>query len=248
MRRFYIDPSALKGAHAVIGGTDAKHIRNVLRLKPGDRILLFDGSGLEHKARISGLSPGQVEVDIQESGPAMAEPPVHITVAQALLKERKMDQLVRHVTELGISRWVPFRTRRSIPRPESGRMTARLQRWEKISREALKQCRRGRAPEIAAPVGFESVLEMGAAADLKIVFYEGAASEGPWAMTPGGAVKRILALLGPEGGFSPSEIEQARAAGFHIVGLGPRILRAETATLAACSLLQYLFGDMGPIA
>ena len=157
-----------------------------------------------------------------------------------------MDSLIPSLCELGMSRWMPFISQRSVPRPHKKRLDARLERWQKIARESLKQCRRSLLPRISAPVSFEEVLEFGRSSDLKILFWEqatGLLDRNAFTdrINP---VKQALIVLGPEGGFADQEVEKASKLGFTISGLGPRILRAETATIAACTLIQHLFGDL----
>ena len=246
MRYFFIKQSDLADSKAVVKGSDAHHIKNVLRLKPGDKIGLFDGTGLNYETRIVTLLPKSVEVSVIRSFPSTTESSVQITVAQALLKDRKMDLLVRQLTELGITRWIPFIAKRSVPRPDKKRLFTRTERWKKIAKEALKQCKRGRVIEIGETVFFEEMLDLGESFDLKIVFWESefklVNSELP---KPDRQIKTIFAVLGPEGGLTSQEIESARNRGFVTAALGPRILRAQTATIAASVLLQYIFGDMG---
>ncbi|MDD2389202.1 MAG: 16S rRNA (uracil(1498)-N(3))-methyltransferase [Desulfobacterales bacterium] len=246
MRHFFIDSTDISGNRCVISGQDARHIQTVLRKKTGDRIGLFDGNGYEYLARIEDVSSGRVQVVIDDRLPSAAESPVDIAVAQALLKDGKMDDLVRQVTELGITRWYPFTSSRCVPRPDPKRMEMRRQRWEKIAKEALKQCRRGRLPEIGSTLTFEQILKRGQEFDLSVVYWEGESTPVRSMLPPNdGRIRTILVLLGPEGGFSREEIQMALANGFLTATLGPRILRAETATVAACSLIQYLYGDLG---
>jgi 16S rRNA (uracil1498-N3)-methyltransferase len=247
MRFFFIKHPIPTGTSSFLKGSEAKHIKNVLRLKPGDEIGLFDGQGREYLARIAAFSGNDIEIEILRSFPSAAESNIDITVAQAYLKERKMDGLVRQLTELGVLKWIPFFAERSISRPDDARLATRRKRWIKIAREALKQSKRGRLLEIGIPVSFEKLLNLASGYDLKIVFWENESN--PFDVADfhrsDDALKQILVMLGPEGGFTESEIDTATARGFTTVGLGPRILRAETATLAAVTLVQYLFGDMG---
>ena len=168
MRYFFIKQSDLADSKAVVKGSDAHHIKNVLRLKIGDEIGLFDGTGLNYETRIVTLLPKSVEVSVIRSFPSTTESSVQITVAQALLKDRKMDLLVRQLTELGITRWIPFIAKRSVPRPDKKRLFTRTERWKKIAKEALKQCKRCCSPEIGTTVSFEEVLNLGKDSDLKI--------------------------------------------------------------------------------
>ena len=233
-----------------IVGSDARHMKNVLRLAPGDRIGLLDGRGMEYTADIESVLPDGIEVQIISAKLSQVESPVAITVAQSVLKDRKMDRIVRQLTELGVCEWLPFFSQRSVPTPDLRRLAARGERWKRISREAIKQCRRGRAVKIRTAVSFDQMLEEGKSYDLRIVFWEsepvGLSAE--YDLPKAGAVRRIFAAIGPEGGFTITEVEAARAEGFVTAGLGPRVLRADTATVTAVSLLQFLFGDMGKIS
>ena len=247
MRYFFVESRALKKPSVAIEGAEARHMKNVLRLKPGDKIRVFDGEGFEYDASISGFSAGRVEIKIRRKFPGTKESPIQIAIAQALLKEKKMDRLLRHLCELGLTRWMPFISERSVARPDEKRSSARAQRWNKIVTESCKQCRRSKLPEISKIMAFEEVLEYGSAYDLQIVFYENesATLRSLMPADPASFPRKILLILGPEGGFTDQEIENARAAGCIVAGLGSRILRAETAAIAACTLTQFLYGDMG---
>ena len=248
MRLFYIEPSAATKPLVKMGGCEAHHIKNVLRLKPHDRIRLFDGTGCEYDAVIVKMDAENVEVEIRRRLQSGIKPGVQIVVAQAFLKEKKMDNLVRQLSELGIAGWMPFFSQRSISRPDKERLAGRNRRWKRIATEALKQCRRKTVLDISEALTFDEVLKFSQTCDLKILFWENEAA--PFMRDIGSQteipLKKIVLMLGPEGGFTDQEIAMARHSGFVTAGLGPRILRAETATLAACTLIQYLYGDMGP--
>lgn len=247
MRRFFIEQTKITSTKIFITGSDAAHIKKVLRMKSGDRIGLFDGRGFEYEARIENLLAESVEVSITKRFLSASESPVQIIVAQALLKDKKMDILARQLTEIGITKLIPFTSIRSVPRPDKKRLSERRKRWEKIAIEALKQCRRGHVTEIGETITFNDVIKIDDECDLKIVFWENESKPISDAVQQvhDRHYRKILAVLGPEGGFTEKEIEDARACGFVTASLGPRILRAETAAVAACTILQYLFGDMG---
>ena len=230
-----------------IDGPDARHIQHVLRLKPGDRIGLFDGRGMKYTAAIDAVLPKGVRVRVIAAQQSGGESPVAITVAQAILKDRKMDRIVRQLTELGVCAWLIFSARRSVPKPDPRKLAARGERWKRITREAVKQCHRGRVMEILPSVTFNEMLLEAKPYDLRVVFYENepASPTAKTGLPPAGTIRRIFAVIGPEGGFADNEIEAARAAGFVTAGLGPRILRADTAAVAAAALLQFLYGDLG---
>ena len=247
MRYFFVESKALQKPFAAIEGSEVHHIKNVLRLKPGDKIRVFDGEGFEYDASIHRFFADRVEIKITRKFPGTKESPVQIGVAQALLKEKKMDRLLRHLCELGVTRWIPFISEHSVSRPGEKRLSARAQRWNKIVKESCKQCQRSKLPEIINTLTFEDLLDYGQSCDLKIVFYENESATLKSLMTPNSpsTPRKILLILGPEGGFSDQEIANARAAGCVVAGLGSRILRAETAAIAACTLTQFLYGDMG---
>ena len=248
MRRFFIKSIDEDKPTVSLSGSEAKHIKNVLRFKPGDMIRVFDGSGCEYDAVIKHLSTAKTELVLSRKlSAATAESSIQLMVAQGFLKQKKMDTLVRQLSELGMTRWIPFFSERSVPRPDKKRLAARLQRWQKIAQESFKQCGRSILPQISPPVSFEEVLALGQAYTLKYIFWENESQ----ALLQKSDIRlpkpgyRIIIVLGPEGGFTPREIEKAKDCGFEVAGLGPRILRAETATLVACTLMQYLYGDLG---
>jgi 16S rRNA (uracil1498-N3)-methyltransferase len=245
LRRFYISPQMALTPQPEITGSDAGHICRVLRLTPGDVVELFDGKGNGYRATIASATPKRVRVTIENRFPLLAESSVHITLAQGILKDRKMDDLIRGLTELGIDCWKPFYASRSVPVPKSAALEKRLRRWEKIALEAVKQCRRGCVPTIAPADTFDDILASSTDCDLKLLFWEGASRAFNLPRQAPRSPQKIMVVVGPEGGFNPEEVQRAQAHEFFTTGLGPRILRAETATLSACALVQYRFGDMG---
>ena len=246
MRRFFIHPKAFIQETGFISGPDAKHIIKVLRLTEGDRLFLFDGNGFDYEAEIARVSSEKVEVNILKKFPSKTEPVVHITVAQALLKDRKMDDIIRQVTELGIFRWIPFPAHRSVSRLDRQRLSSRMERWERIAKESLKQCGRSNTPLILPADSYEEMLSLSEDFDIRFIFWENETATFPdLKVLSDKPVSSIFMGIGPEGGFTEEEIEKATACGFKTVSLGPRILKSDTATVAACSLIQYLYGDMG---
>lgn len=246
MRRFYTVDPIVVGQKNVINGSNARHIHKVLRLKSGDIITIFDGRGRHYEAEIVTTSTNRVEVSAIRPIPSPPEPDVNITLAQAMLKGKKMDVLVRQITELGIARWLPFMCERSVPVPNKKKIQSRIERWEIIVKESLKQCKRGSLTEICPVVSFEAMLTMGQTSDVKLIFWENETRplQDVTANTPAGC-KTIFVILGPEGGFSETETQKAVSLGYQSVSLGPRVLKAETAALTVCALMQYVFGDLG---
>jgi 16S rRNA (uracil1498-N3)-methyltransferase len=246
MRRFFINPLEIGRTSPAIRGQDVLHIRKVLRLQQGDRLVLLDGQGYEYEAAILEIFDDHILVNILRKYQTDTESPVRITVMQAFLKEKKMDMLIRALTEIGISTWAPVFCEHSISRPDEKRQSSRIERWKEIARESIKQCRRSIPTEILAPMTYHQAVYSSSEADLKFIFWENAIlplkeSKNSNVIKP----LNITILLGPEGGFSQKEIEHAISSGFVKVSLGPRILRAETAAIAACVLIQHIYGDLG---
>jgi 16S rRNA (uracil1498-N3)-methyltransferase len=246
MRRFFFNGNLAKGRFVTIQGPDARHIQHVLRMHRGQALELIDGSGLVFAGRIEDFLDGKVVVTVEQSRPAGDQAcRLCLTLSLGYLKDDKMDIVLRQATELGITRWQPYFAARSIPKPAEARLAGRVARWEKISREAVKQCRRSIVPRIDMPVGFEQMLELSLLADMKILFWE--QNRVPFCLDvdPQAMPQHIWIVLGPEGGLTPQEVQTACRSGFSAAGLGPRILRAETAALTACALIQHCVGDLG---
>ncbi len=243
MQKFIIDTIHDFPAVTTLLGQDARHIHKVLRLGPGDTLSLTDGCGQDYTATISAVAKDRVHLTVTATVASTTEAPVQITLCSGMLKDKKMDMVIKHTTQLGIHRWIPFYCDRSVPKPNEKQTQKRLQRWETIARESLKQCRRSRVPQILEPVRFEKVFTQTQHHDVKIAFWENADLQLN-ALKPKHTPKTIVLLIGPEGGFSTEEIQTATANGFFACLLGPRILRAETASISTCALVQHLFGDL----
>ena len=225
-----------------LAADEARHLRDVLRLQVGDEVYLFDGRGKEFRCRVASASRNAVELRIEaEVEPAKPESQLQLKLCVALLKGEKFDLVVQKATELGVSKVVPLITRYAdVHLRDASDATKRVNRWQRIALEAAKQSGRAFVPEIKAPVAFDSAL---ATDGVGVIFSErlGSSME---ALTKRPAPHLITALVGSEGGWSDEEIEAARARDFHVVTLGGRLLRAETAAITVTALLQYLFGDL----
>lgn len=244
--RFFLPKENLKEKKATITGRELDHLRLVLRLRPGDRITLFDDRGWEHEGVIDSYGPETGFIDIVRSYQPGRESILDITLAQALGKGDKMDLIVEKATELGVGTIIPFLSSRTVPRPDEARMERRQARWEKIALSAAKQSGRTRIPEILELSDFETLVRGDWRCELKLLLWEKESVSGLGevrAERP--QLKSLLVAIGPEGGFSLEEAAQAREHGFRSIRLGKRILRTETAAIAALSLLQFVWGDMG---
>ncbi len=243
MHRFFVNNYDLKDKTALIEGSDVRHIKNVMRLKEKDRVKLFDGKGFECLAEIVRFEKNRVVLSIIEENIINRESPLNITVAQAYLKDNKMDTIIRHLNELGVKAWFPFFSERTVPKISEDKIKKKIARWEKIAIESLKQCERNIPIEIKKPVKFQELFEIEKDNDLKIVFWECEKTLCD-TINKNKKIKKILLIIGPEGGFSKNEIELCKKNSFLSLSLGPRILKADTATISACSIVQHLFGDM----
>ena len=248
MRRFFVTPENITGSTAVLTGPEARHISSVLRLTVGTTIILFDGSGSYYEAVLTRTSSSRAEARIVSITPHIEtemESSTALHLAIGVPKGKKMDMIIQKTTELGIAGFHPFRSRYSAERSSS---ESRLSRWQKIALEACKQCNRPKPPDLHPLVSYNDFLdEFGPADhDLKLVFWED--KEGQKSLheiiTPLGKINSVMIIIGPEGGFSAEEVNVAVNAGYEPVTLGSRILRVETAAIAAVSILQHELGNL----
>jgi len=241
MRRFFVDPAAVSGSRAEITGTEAHHLSEVLRLGPGAEVELFDGCGAVYRARVDRVERGLVAATILATE-TRADARPHLTLGVALLTGKKMDLVVQKATELGVDAILPYVSRHCSVKERNAN---KEERWQRIVVEACKQCNRPVPPTCPATTDLPALLtETEAAA--KIIFWEREQTRTLHDLLPVGVAPppSVIALFGPEGGFTEPEIEQARAAGFTPVSLGERILRAETAVISGAAILQYLLGNL----
>ncbi len=249
-RRFYASPIAfaLDERTVSLSADEARHARGVLRLQPGDEAYVFDGAGKEFRCAVSEfVRDGAVLDALERVEPARPESPLNLTLGIPLLKGEKFDLVVQKATELGASRLVPVVTSRADVRIRGEDEAKRkVTRWQRIALEATKQCGRARLLEIEEPVEFKALIDRHAEEDeLRLMFAErDGSSLTKVAGNPLSGSASVFALIGPEGGWAGEDIALARAAGWRIVTLGGRTLRAETAAIAIVALLQHRFGDL----
>lgn len=244
MRRFFVPPQSLADDPVLLDGDTLHHMTSVLRLPVGEEVLLLDGTGNLSHCRLIRLDrkAGAARVLRRWRETETAFP---IQLLQSLPKGDKMELILQKGTELGITRFVPVLAGRSTPKPPEQREDSRLQRWQRIIREAARQCRRPRLPSLSATVPLAEALAA-CDAELRLLLWEQECR--PLAETlPGRRPASAAVLVGPEGGFSAEEARTAAAAGFIPVGLGPRILRSETAGFAVAAILQHHYGDLGSV-
>ena len=246
-RRFFAPPEAfnVERRRATLASDEARHLRDVLRLKEGAEVYVFDGTGKEFRCGVKQSTRDFAELEIHEEvEPARPESPLSLTLAVALLKGEKFDLVVQKATELGVTRIVPVITRfADIRLRDESDAHKRVLRWQRIALEAAKQSGRAALPLVNGPMKFGSLLINTANQhSLRLLFAERDGEGLVDLKQP--SPEAITALVGSEGGWSDEEIEQAREAGWQIVTLGGRTLRAETAAITVAALLQHLYGDL----
>lgn len=242
MHRFYIDSSAEGCDEITITGDDVVHITRVLRLGEGDEIIVCDCVGYDCLCKVVRTSKDEVTAKVQSREKNNAEANIDITVYQGVPKGDKLDTVVQKCVELGAVRIVPVAMKRCVAVIKDPAKKA--QRLQKIAHEAAKQCGRARVPRVDCVMSFADALADASGADLRLLPYEAEKmSSIKNVLRQSNDVKNISIFIGPEGGFDPSEVELAKDRGFSVVSMGPRILRTETAPLAAITAVMYELGD-----
>ncbi len=243
LTRVYVEGPVTAGKRLLLEGSAANHIARVLRLRAGDALTVFNGDGGEFAARVDAFQKDSVAVSVEEYRAIETEAPVSLTLAQGISRGERMDWVIQKATELGASRIVPVFTKRSVVRLDERQAERKLQHWRAIAIAACEQCGRNRLPELPEPMELYDLLSAaggGFSPTRLLLSPTGSARlvdvEGPGA--------GITVLIGPEGGLEDIEQETALAAGFKAVRLGPRVLRTETAAIAALTIIQHRFGDL----
>lgn len=224
---------------AALTGPDAHHLGKVMRARPGDEVILCDGAGFDYTAAVTAVAPDRVELRLVEKRPTAAEPSVEVTLFAGYPKQDKLEFIVQKAVELGAARVVPFFSRFCVAAPKKEEQ--KNARYARIAAEAAKQAGRGVIPAVELPLDIKDLPARLAEFDLALFCYEGGGS--PLRTLVKGQ-KRIALLTGAEGGFAPEEAEKLTAAGAVPVSLGPRILRCETAPLAALAAVMTLSGQL----
>ncbi|HEX7593061.1 MAG TPA: 16S rRNA (uracil(1498)-N(3))-methyltransferase [Anaerolineae bacterium] len=246
MHRFFVSPQAIKDSRIALRGTLVHQIRDVLRMRPGDTIVLLDNSGWAHRAELVTIDRDAVRGRVVEKWKLETEPQTRITLYQGLLKGQKFEWVLQKGTEIGIVAFVPVLAARCVIGTVNDVSDARIERWEKIIVEAAEQAGRAALPHLANTLLFAHACEQAGRGGLALIPWEGEHSRGLREALQGvPKSKEISLFIGPEGGFAEEEIATAQSRGVIPVSLGPRILRAETAGLAAASAILYELGDWG---
>jgi 16S rRNA (uracil1498-N3)-methyltransferase len=247
--RIYFPRIVGEGANIELGKEKLRYVKSVLRMKKGDLLTLFDGTGWEYETIISRLSTEGIIVEVTGKSISRRRG-IHLTLMQSLPKANKMDFIVQKATELGADRIVPFHSIRSVPRISPEKITPKVTRWQNIAIETARQCGRADVPEIKEIVSFEEAIAWPGMETLKMIF---------WEEETGKSIKQILSdrryegirdisvVIGPEGGFAKEEVVKAGEKGFVSVSLGRQVLKVETAAVAILSIIQYEKGIFGEV-
>ena len=245
MPRFFTQD--ITEAGGCITGEDAKHIAKVLRMKVGDELTVCDTKGRDYDCMIEDIGAGEVRLKVLSVAPSQSEPDVRVHLYQAMPKADKMETIIQKAVELGAASITPVMTRRCVSRPDAKSMDKKLVRYNRIALEAAKQCGRGVVPPVLPLLELPQALEQMQRTGCPILFYENATAPAKQVIAKAresGKELEIAVLIGAEGGFDEDEVALAMERGCHILSLGKRILRCETAPLAALTILMYETGNM----
>lgn len=240
MPRFFVDQRP--EGQVFLGGEDGRHIAKSLRMRPGEALTLCDGRGTDYACRVVSCDGEGALVQVEESRPSFSEPGTKVTVCQCLAKGDKLETVTQKAVELGAWEIWPVESARCVVKLEGKSGEKKAARLQKIAREAAMQSGRGVIPQVRQPASLKQALETAASEGEILFFYERGEESLKQALEAGG--DRLFVFVGPEGGFAPEEAELARSLGGKVLTLGPRILRTETAPLAALACVFYQKGDM----
>jgi 16S rRNA (uracil1498-N3)-methyltransferase len=242
--RFHLAPDAVDGNRVAFDTVAARHLGRVLRAEVGAVVQAVDADGALLSVRLTAIGARGAEGLVVGREPLVTESPLRLTLAQAVPKGDRMEDIVRMTTELGVTRVVPLMTDRTVVRLEPTRWSSRVARWQRIAREASQQSGRAAVPEITVPRQLGALAREAPRADLLVCLWE-AERRGLDACLPAGPRSRVTVVVGPEGGLTAEEVQRLVEAGALVAGLGPRVLRTATAGVVAVALLQSRYGDLG---
>jgi 16S rRNA (uracil1498-N3)-methyltransferase len=240
LNRVYVDAALAPGARIELPAAAGVHLAKVLRVRSGDELVLFSGDGREFPASVESVRGSKVAVAIGEARTVDRESPIALTLVQCLARADRMDLIVQKATELGVTRIVPVQSRRGVVRLDAAQAAAKAAHWRAVAVSACEQCGRNRLPGIEAPRRLIDYLAELPVGGVRLLL----APDAPAARATHEVGSEAAVAIGPEGGFDDEELEAFRLAGFRTMSLGPRVLRTETAALAALAWLQARYGDL----
>lgn len=245
MHRFFISPDRFSPTSVVITDEQAHQITRVLRLRVDDKIVVLDNAGWEYEVQITAVSQKSIIADIVNKQEAQGEPEIDITLCMGLMKRDKFEWVLQKCTEVGVTRFVPMVTQRSLVQETTMKAT-KFERWQKIITEAAEQSRRGKLPELCQPIKLADAFAQNEA-ELALVPWEEAEDRNLRMVLAGKRPSSVALFIGPEGGFAAEEIALAQTHDIQPITLGKRILRAETAAMVASSLILYELEQTKPL-
>ncbi|MCM3566563.1 16S rRNA (uracil(1498)-N(3))-methyltransferase [Neobacillus mesonae] len=245
MQRYFVNHRANDGSF-IIDGDDHHHIVKVMRMQTGDHIICVDKDGKQAECQLAEISDERVVADVVQWKEENSELPISVTIASGLPKGDKLEWIIQKGTELGAHQFIPFSAARSVVKWDDKKASKKIDRWQRIAKEAAEQSHRTMVPEIVSPMSFTAMLEKSKDFGHKIAAYEEEAREGETSnfssvlqnMHQGDS---LLIVFGPEGGLADEEVKKLQSYGFILCGLGPRILRTETAPLYTLAAISYQF-------
>ncbi len=244
MPKFFIKKEDIKENTVTIYGQDAIHISKVLRTECGETLVLCDGEGTDFFAEVTQVLKDSVTLKIKESCLCKSEPGISVTLFQGLPKQGKMDYIIEKCTELGISRIVPVSAKRSVVKIDDKKSESKkLERWRKIASESVKQCGRGKIPEITEVMNFNDAIEFSKSLDVTFAAYECEKETSIKSVLTKYTPKSIGVFIGPEGGLDDNEVERLKESNIETVTLGTRILRTETAGHTVLTAIMYEYNE-----
>lgn len=241
MQRFFVTPDQVGEDKIRIQGSDVNHMKNVLRMRPGEEVMVSDGNNRQYRCRVEDYPDGEAVLAILEAGLVDTELPSRIYLFQGLPKQEKMELIVQKAVELGVCQVIPVQTRRCVVKLDAKKAAKKVQRWQQIAESAAKQAGRGYIPAVSEVMTFQEALAFSETLDIRLIPYELAdGMEGTRKILDGIRPGQSVGIfIGPEGGFEKEEVGRAVEAGALPITLGKRILRTETAGIAVLSILMY---------
>ena len=241
MQRFFVTPDQVGEDKIRIQGSDVNHMKNVLRMRPGEEVMVSDGNNRQYRCRVEDYPEGEAVLAILEAGLVDTELPSRIYLFQGLPKQEKMELIVQKAVELGVCQVIPVQPRRCVGKLDAKKAAKKVQRWQQIAESAAKQAGRGYIPAVSEVMTFQEALAFSETLDIRLIPYELAdGMEGTRKILDGIRPGQSVGIfIGPEGGFEKEEVGRAVEAGALPITLGKRILRTETAGIAVLSILMY---------
>lgn len=241
MQRFFVTPDQVGEDKIRIQGSDVNHMKNVLRMRPGEEVMVSDGNNRQYRCRVEDYPEGEAVLAILKAGLVDTELPSRIYLFQGLPKQEKMELIVQKAVELGVCQVIPVQTRRCVVKLDAKKAAKKVQRWQQIAESAAKQAGRGYIPAVSEVMTFQEALAFSETLDIRLIPYELAdGMEGTRKILDGIRPGQSVGIfIGPEGGFEKEEVGRAVEAGALPITLGKRILRTETAGIAVLSILMY---------